>query len=203
MVINMTNEKIDPLIEEYKQLFAYTNSNALITLKIPPVVLTIASALAIYSKEPPPLFGLGLSLAIFIMLVWLGYCHSMINGIGLKLVEIEQRINRILRLDKDTELSFHSWYIAQGSQILPGFQLYSMFLGLAFCVVLGFACTHFWDTMTTWEWSLRAKTSTVLLLALLNLAPFSTMVWYDRKTYRLKREIINKYERLPAAKGDS
>lgn len=94
----MPIKEIAPLLEEYKQLFAYANSNALTALKIPPVVLTIASALAIYSKEPPPLFGLGLALAIFIMLVWLGYCHSMVNGLGLRLVEIEQRINLILGL---------------------------------------------------------------------------------------------------------
>ncbi|MDJ0666090.1 MAG: hypothetical protein QNJ61_02405 [Desulfobacterales bacterium] len=118
----MMKTETDVLLEEYKQLFAFMNSYALATFRVPPVVVTIASALAIYSKELPPLFGLGVSLGVFVMLLWVGCCHAMLSGIGLKLVEIEQKINRNINASApESGLSYHMDYLGQGIQKLPGF----------------------------------------------------------------------------------
>jgi hypothetical protein len=93
----MTDQVPQLLLEEYRELFAYAKANALITLQVPPLVMTGATGLAVSLKEIPPLFGAGVALAFFIMLIWLGYCQAMVNGIGLRLVVLEQRINQKFR----------------------------------------------------------------------------------------------------------
>ncbi len=189
----MTEKSIEPLLEEYKQLFTYSNSNALATFSVPPAFLVIAAGFAIYKGQLPQLFGLGIAIVIFVILTWLGYCHSMINGIGLRLVDIEQRINKHLKLSVVNRLSFHTDYIAQGSNILPGFHVYSILIALAFCATLCGAIYHFWMTLTMWSWSQQTKICSVVIIVALDFAPFINMICTERKTRVLKQEIIRKY----------
>jgi hypothetical protein len=189
----MPMKDLEPLLEEYKALFAYQNSNALVFLNIPPVILTVVAGLAMYSKEVSPLLGLGIALTMFTMIIWMGYCHSLVNGNGLKLVDIEQRINRYMEQSKDVELSFHSEYVGQGLKILPGYYLYSVLLLAAFCCVLVGALTHFWGTLTSWSWSCPKKVLAVALPGLLNILALGNMFLVERKTQKLRQMIIVKY----------
>ena len=127
------------------------------------------------------------------ILTWLGYCHSMVNGIGLRLVDIEQRINRSLKLSEVNKLSFHTDYIAQGSNILPGFNIYSMLIGLTLFTTLIGALYQFWMTMTMWNWEPRTKVVCVIIVTFIDFAPAVNMYFVERKTRILKKEIVKKY----------
>ena len=194
----MADHELEPLLEEYKQLFTYSNSNAFATLSVPPAFLVIIAGFAIYKGHIPPLFGLGVAAVIFVILTWLGYCHSMLNGIGLRLVDIEQRINRSLKLSEVNKLSFHTDYIAHGanvlrSNMLPGFNIYSMLIGLTLFTTLIGALYQFWMTMTMWNWGPRTKVVCVIIIAFIDFAPAVNMYFAERKTRILKKEIIKKY----------
>src|SRR5437870_4894237 len=106
-VNGMSDNVPEPLLEEYKQLFEYAKTNAVITLRVPPLVLVGITAFAAYLEKIPPLFGIGVALVLFIMLLWLGYCHSMVNGIGLRLVDLEQKMNKKWGRKESDGFSFH------------------------------------------------------------------------------------------------
>lgn len=179
-----------PILEEYKQLFAYANANALTLLKIPPAFLAALGAIVIYKDKLPDLFGLAVSIALFAMLIWVGYCHSMVNGIGIFLIEIEQQINRSQHLSPDTRLSFNSKYISQGSMILPGFQVYSVLSSIPLMAILAGSLYHFWLIMSMWGWSSCLKATMIVLLVTLNLAPLLNMIHAENKTRKKRQSIL-------------
>jgi len=184
---------IEPLLEEYKHLFAYANSNALTLLKIPPAFLAGVASIIIYKDKIPELFGLTVSLALFTMLVWIGYCHSMVNGLGIILIEIEHKINNSLELDSNSKLTFHTRYITEGSKILPGFQDYSNLITLALVCVLSGALFHFWLTMSLWGWHHHRKICVITILVVLNIAPLLTIILAEKKTSKLKQQLLSLY----------
>jgi hypothetical protein len=186
----MPDHELEPMLEEYRQLFSYVNTNAITTLAIPPVVVTVATGIAVFSKEISPLFGLGTAIAIFVMLVWLGYCHCMVNGIGLRLVELEQRMNHKLKRNATEGFSFHTWYIAQGGNLMPGFNFYSVLLFLVFALVLAGSLVQFWSTMSNWRWDLWAKILGVVLPSAFILAALVNMVLAELKTRKMKANIL-------------
>lgn len=186
----MPDQAPEPLLEEYKQLFEYAKTNALITLRVPPLVLVGITAFAAYLEKIPPLFGVGVALVLFVMLLWLGYCHSMVNGIGLRLVELEQKMNQKWSRAKSDGFSFHSDYIAQGSEILPGFNVYLILSALAIVGVLAGSLIHFW-LMAQWNWVL--KTVVVILAASFNVGVFINMAHAEKKTRTIKDQILIRY----------
>jgi hypothetical protein len=185
-------DHVEPLLEEYKQLFAWANSNALTSLKVPPLVLGAIIGIGVTSKELHPLFGIGIAFSIFVMFVWLGYCDSMVNGIGLRLIDIEQRINQAAKLSEHTSLTWHKLYIAESGRVLPGFSGNSLLVGVVLLLVLVGALWQSWLAMT---WAVPIKIAVVAFLSALNVAGLGNLLLGEQRTLFEKRRILALYQK--------
>ena len=173
----MTDE-LEVLIEEYKLITTYVNSTAMGALKVLPVALTALSALAVYRQPIPSLVGPGVALAIFTLLVWVGYCHALVNGYGLKLISMERKINEIGQFGEN-ELSFHTWDIVRGEDHLPGFSSYTALLGFAYLGLLILALRYFGLNS---PWPLWQRVITIIGSVCLDIAPLWVMYKSEKKT---------------------
>jgi hypothetical protein len=187
-----TIDELSPLLEEYKQLFSWANNVSLTYMKIPSLTLTAFAVYAISVKELNSYFGIVASIAIFILLVFMGICDSMLNGIGLKIVEIELKINAAIHADQLNSLTWHQEYIVHDRRIIPGFDLQCVLLSISILGFLVGALFHVWCSL--YQQSMALAILVVTLLSFLNLATFLTMILAQRKTMRLKQELIHKYE---------
>jgi len=145
------NEKlITLLMEEYKQLSSYLNNNATAAFRVLPVLITVviaAGGIAWKENVDPLVLYTSISGIIFISLTWIGISQCISNGIGLKLTELEQKINRLIENETDKGvkgLSFYSEYVAEGSKIIPGFKWYYLFLTLAGLILLLLCAYKIW-----------------------------------------------------------
>ncbi len=182
------NDNLEILIEEYKLVSTYVNTTAMGILKVMPVALTALTALVIYKQPSPALLGLGVAVAIFTLLAWVGYCHSLVHGYGLKLIEMEHRINQIGGLG-DNGLSFQAWDVAPDpdKDNLPGFRGYTLLIGLAFTSILAAALCYFWlDSGWAWRW----KVATIIGAVLLDFSPVWIMHKSGESTRRRRRQIM-------------
>ena len=165
-------------------------SHAMSEYAIPPIVISAVVGVVVLTKDLSPLFGLAVALTIFVMLTWLGFCHTMLSGVGLRLVAIEKRLNIQLQRKKSGGFSFHSWHLGQGLECLPGLMVYTLLLGLTVLGILTAALIHFWQTMTTWQWSPWIKVTAILVLVALNLAAVTNYAIVERGTKRKKKIIL-------------
>jgi hypothetical protein len=94
------------------------------------------------------------------------------------------------------EISFlHSEYLAQ-PEILPGFNSYSRLSALVFVAVLIGALTHFWFTMTLWNWGACQKVACIALPVVLDMTAIGIILQAEKKTKKLKEEILLRYREL-------
>jgi|GEM_PF-6393871 len=187
---------IDPVVEtlmrEYDQVSAYLRDNALIAYRVLPVVFTIGAGLTIYFTPQNAIVGPALLFGSFLVVVWLGLCHSMVNSLGVRLTEIEQRINRRLPESQDVGLSHYTIYIAEGMRVHPGLKLYYGLLLIALVLVLCFAHVQFWRGMTEWGWNLGMKLVFTALPICLNSVAVLNLLYIEKETLRLKTEVIRR-----------
>jgi len=121
----------------------------------------------------------------------------MLNGIGLKIVEIELKINAVTHANPLNSLTWHQEYIVHERKVLPGFDTQCFLLSVTTLGFLVGALIHAWCSLN--EQSLTLRILTVAILLSLNVCSFLTMVFAQRKTKRLKVELIQKYENPPSA----
>ena len=191
----MADKSESILLTEYKQISAALENFQSITFKIPPVILTIVCGLTLF-KEINPLLIFGIPLAIFFTLIWVGYCHSMINYYGLQLIALEQKINDLQKEDSTEKLSFYTNYICEGSNILIGFAWYS---GLVAIFIIPCFLASLWNIWQAWEGltypliedGYRDVLKYVVIISLA-LLPIATLVvlYFSEKNYARRKSAI-------------
>lgn len=113
---NNTN-RINCLLHEYNYLTQYFKIGIQTQFRILPLLITViigAGYFIIENSEQnisPFTIAILISAGLFLILLLLGYSHSTTNGIGLKLVILERKINGILGKSNNTEMSFFTDYI--------------------------------------------------------------------------------------------
>jgi hypothetical protein len=189
----MPDPVIESLMHEYDQMSAYLRDNALISYRILPVVFTIGAGLVIYAKPENALVGPALLIGVLLVIVWVGLCHSMVNGLGLELAEIEQQVNRQLGGSQMRGLSHYTSYIGEGTGFHPGLKIYYGLLSIMLILVLCYAHVQFWQSMTQWSWSFWVKVALTALPVCLNAVAFLNLLHCDKETLRRKKEMIQRY----------
>jgi hypothetical protein len=135
-----TDRVLDALFEEYKQLSTSFDHHVGVSYSVPPVVLTIVTGFFFFSgSTSSSLIGFGVALGAVFLLIWLGLIQSMVNHIGVHLVELEVRIDRIIDAGSEkvkTPLSFYGRFIGLGSKIIPGFSMHYALLFILIVAIL-------------------------------------------------------------------
>ena len=169
-------DKLAPLLEEYKQLTTWVNNIAAASFKLPALIITGILAVGIAAKDLNQYYGIGVGLALFMILIFLGYCDSMVNGIGLRLIEIELRVNKYLGNDPLTNLTWHRDYIVHESKMLPGFDALGKILVIPFVLLLSAGMVQTWVTLRHLKWHLSYCIATVVFIVFLNAAAIVSIV---------------------------
>jgi len=179
-----TEYLLDALFEEYKQLSTSFDKHVGVSYSIPPVVLTIVTGFFFFSgTASSSLIGFGVALGAVFLFIWLGLIHSMVNHLGVHLVELEIGINRMIDPDSDkvkTPLSFYRRFVAQGSKIIPGFRMYYVLLEVLIVAILIPASVRSWWTMTDWRFPTYLRVVFVAIPPLLMVIVRLTMRYVDR-----------------------
>ena len=189
----MGDQADNVLLKEYKLLSTAFENYQSTTFKLFPVLVTIVCGLTLFKEINPNLYCLGIPLAIFFILIWLGFCHSMLNYYGIRLLEIEQRINALPGSDMKEKLSFYTFYICEGGKVLYGFNGYvSLMVLVALICMLG----SLWQLETSWEsipFVDGIKYFVIVGVAILPIIAIGNMVYAERKYREDKNNIIKKY----------
>jgi hypothetical protein len=197
-VKNLSEEHVlEALFQEYKQLGASVDKHVAVCYNVPPIVLTIMSGFFFLSgANPGPLLGFGVTLSGVFLLVWLGMIQSMMNNIGVQLVDLEIRINAMLSL-KSAEnpvvgehLTYYRRVMGRGFDLLPGFRIYSLFLALLISIVLIPVSMKSWSTMSSWGFGWYLKLPFVGIPMLMMIAVVATMRHVERITVRRIEEKV-------------
>ncbi|HXD33230.1 MAG TPA: hypothetical protein VN643_19060 [Pyrinomonadaceae bacterium] len=148
-----TEHLLDALFEEYKQLSTSFDKHVGVSYSIPPVVLTIVTGFFFFSASSS-LIGFGVAVGAVFLFIWQGLIHSMVNHLGVHLVELEIRINRIIEPDSkeriESPLSFYGRFVARSANVVPGFRHYYALLEVFVIVILVPASMRSWWTMMEW-----------------------------------------------------
>lgn len=179
-----TEYLLDALFEEYRQLSTSFDKHVGVNYSIPPVVLTIVTGFFFFSgAASSSLIGFGVALGAVYLFIWQGLIHAIVNHLGVHLVELEVRINRMIDRDCDKvilPLSFYSRFVAQGSKIVPGFRMYYVLLEVFVVVILVPASVRSWWTMTDWGFPTYLRVVFVAIPPLLIVTVRLTMRYVDR-----------------------
>lgn len=103
------------VLAEYSQLASSFDRHATVGYSVAPLALTAVSGLVIFGKSPSALAGPGVSLLLLLAAVWLGIGHSILNRIGLRLVEIELKLSATSDASMGEGPSFFTSYVGQGA----------------------------------------------------------------------------------------
>jgi hypothetical protein len=184
----------DLLLHEYDQLSAYENLNALASFRLLPIGFTISAGVVAYASDKP-LIVIGIPYGLFLFGIWLGFIHAMVNGIGLQLVRLEQKINALLNVGHQRGLAFFSEYIANGRDTLPGFGSYLLPLGLFVVTVLIISFVKSWRVLTLLGWGVWWKVLAIIFPLVLNLSVLFIMYRAEKETKTKKIELIREYQK--------
>ena len=141
----MDEQLLKALLQEHNQLSTSFDKHASIGYGVPPIVLTAVSGIFIFIDPSKRCVGIGIPILILGMLLWIGFSHSVLNHIGLRLVELELRINSHLQVPNNDGLNFYTRYIADGTRVIQGLLVHivvTAVLGIAF---VGIGAVHLWS----------------------------------------------------------
>jgi hypothetical protein len=179
-----TEYLLDALFEEYRQLSTSFDKHVGVSYSIPPVVLTIVTGFFFFSgTASSSLIGFGVALGAVFLFIWEGLIHAMVNHLGVHLVELEIRINQVIERDCNKvilPLSFYSRFVAQSSDIVPGFRIYNVLLEVFVIIILVPASVRSWWTMTEWGFPTYLRVVFVAIPPLLIVIVRLTMRYVDR-----------------------
>lgn len=191
----------DPVIEsqlhEYDQLTSHVLRLTMAQNQIMPLLLTLGGAfLVVYRTNVGEFFPFVVLFGLFLFTLWIGLIQGTYNRFGLGLVELELKINKRLSVSSEKGLAFYTGYVAQGWKTIPGFLghtvlililLVSTYVAMAFVAL---------QTITGCGWCPSQKViriGVLIFLLILNMAALAKLILTERKTIKLKEEIIDKY----------
>jgi hypothetical protein len=194
LAMSNENEK-DPVIEalfhEYDQLTAYTSNIWLANFRLLPVLFTIGAAIVVYAGGKP--IVIGIPYAIFFFGIWLGFIHTMGNGVGLHMLRLELSINRRLGITNDKGLSFFESFLGNPG-LLPGFEWYFRILAMFTIVILWLSSLGSWNVMTSWGWERWKKIISIVFPLALDVSVLLVVICAEKRTRREKRKMVREYE---------
>jgi len=195
---SINSETLESLRSEYSQLTALFGNYFMMPYNVIPLAVTICGALTLYGESRKEFWGVIVSYGMVLLLAWLSYIHTFINGVGLRLVELECRINSLVGESHENGLQWFSIMIADGNRVFLGLLRTTVVVAL-FGVILYIA-----SFVVGWE-DLQKKIepkpawvgfAILLLPGILMVALLWSMRTVEIRTRRKKQKILQKFESL-------
>lgn len=184
----MDEQLLKALLAEYAVLSSSFDRHATVGYSILPIALTTIGGVAILGQSKGPYAGIGASLALLVVVAWIGSSHTLLNRIGLRLVAIELRLRRGLAVDTSEEAFFFTSFIGQGC---PGYIVYFPIFGLIACATLIIGMMHWWATLSAWQWPMMYRVAGVAIPVTLNASGILTMYLVEKRVERQRDALIN------------
>lgn len=189
------------LWNEYEQLSKAFENNQSHAFQVPSVVIAAILGLTIFKEVNKDFFGFGLPIGIFFIFAWLGFCHSFINYYGLRLVEIEQRINTQLPKGSPDKLSFYTEYVGEAMSVVKGFKGYYSLIAILVIVGYIISLSNAWIVMGKWGWISSGKVVCVTTLTLITVIVLRNIVIVEKRTFKKKKKLLQKYGAIQGNNG--
>lgn len=199
------NLQVTVLLEEYKSLSSAIEKHILLPYKAIPVWATIIAVLTVFGKaDGISLGGVIFEYGIAVLVIGFAFAHAMTNGIGLRLVAIEQRINSRIGLHNDTGLGWTSYSLGSAGKPFPGYQFYvfvTTLLGVFAAIVAGIVG---WLSLTN-QLKVDAWISTIIILAPIFVAILclGRMCFAESHANMAKKRLIENMKREATQPGSS
>lgn len=186
--------RLQNLREEYSKLYSIFEKHWLMPYQIIPIVVTIGGALSIYCKERPIIWGLGISYGFVLLLAWQAFNHVFINETGLKLVELECKINTMTSATLNNCISWQSEMIAKGMEKINGLFTVTVLLGFLIVPIYGGAVFFVWSGLRNiYPNHSEACYAVVLFPTVLIVALIWSMFRTEFQTRRIRKAILEKH----------
>jgi hypothetical protein len=182
------------LWKEYDQVGKTFEANQSFAFKVPGVVLTVLIGLTVLDDVSRTMLGLGLPFIIFFMFIWLGFGHSMINYYGLRLVDIEKRINAQLSPDHPERLSFYADHVGEGFSVIAGLKTYYVLIVLFALVGFGVSLWNFLQDEVLRDWAPLWKMVFWATPVLMTVLAVCNILIVERKTLSRKRKLLQQVD---------
>lgn len=175
---------LETLLTKYSQFSAAALKHETSFYSIIPLLLTAAGGLFFLGsvQERAQIIGLGEPFIFIILLTWLGINHCVLNNYGLKLVELELRINKHL---PNKEFSYYTKNVAAGRQTIIGYSFYCIIFTIAAAVLFFTSLYFLWSTMINWGLSIYGRLIGLLIPLIINFGIlayiYHTEIAFERK----------------------
>ena len=118
----MEDENLKSLRSEYAILSSIAEKYWVMPYSVIPLAVTIAGALTVYGNASNGIAGIFGCYVMVLLVAWQSLIHSSLNVIGLRLVELECRINAAIKVTNEDGLRWNSYAIGEGIHF-PGYKL--------------------------------------------------------------------------------
>jgi hypothetical protein len=184
------------LVEEYKMLSNYFEKTASIQFTMFPIFITAIVGFISFRLSDPSIVGILFQLFLLFLLVFLGFSHSMLQNYGLKLVEIELKINKNLGLEENEQYSYFTKMLGEGADSIIFFKTYIILLVILLSLLYAFAEYNFWIYMV----SLCVPVILIIIISIVKflfvIAILKPLLGGDKKIIAIKQTLINKYKNM-------
>lgn len=126
----MTDDTIQALLEEWKAQRSLLDQYRLISLKVPPVVVALASGFLIYGQGGKGYVGLAVALGVIMLQCWYAFVQLNLDFSGIRSVELEVRINKRLRITNAEGMNWTIEALNEAATKAPGFRCYVAVSGI-------------------------------------------------------------------------
>jgi hypothetical protein len=187
----MNEQVLTLLLTEYSRLSDSFDKHATVGYAVLPLVLAGVGGYVFATGRTNELVGIAIAILLALAVAGIGIGHSILNRIGIRLIEVELLIRKGIGDQKREAPSFYTSYIGQGS---PGLSFYFGTIALLALAALCLGMLQWWSTLTAWNLTFWPKSIDTLLPVSLNLALAANLIRVERTTQRQRLELLRAYE---------
>jgi len=189
--VSISNQSLEVFLTEYRQLASSFDKHATVGYTVFPLIFTAFGGFIILGQYRGEFAGLGMAVLLSLGIVWIGIGHSIMNRIGLRLVEIELKIRSCL---DDPNLGgpfFFTSYVGQGA---PGFPAYYNVLTTVGIAVLATSVVQWWLTMVAWQVPLAARILGASIPIALNLVAVINLCFSEQHFQQQRLKLLSDFD---------
>ncbi|HEV7242023.1 MAG TPA: hypothetical protein VGQ36_22520 [Thermoanaerobaculia bacterium] len=186
----MNAQVLTALLAEYDRLSDSFDKHATVGYTVLPLVLAGVGGYVVATGGRNEFIGIGVAILLALVIAGIGIGHSILNRIGLRLIEVELGIQSAIGGLKHEGPSFYTSYVGQGA---PGLFVYFGAFVLIGAGGLVLGMIQWWSTLCSWRWNFWSSIMAVALPVLLNVG-LGVNLWYVELTIkRERRRLLRTY----------
>jgi hypothetical protein len=186
----MNDQVLTVLLAEYDRLSDSFDKHATVGYTVLPLVLAGVGGYVFATGATNELVGIAIAALLALVIAGIGVAHSILNRIGLRLVEIELLLRNEIGGLPDEGPSFYTSYVNRGA---PGLNIYFGAFALLGVGALILAMVQWWSTLFAWNWTLGSRILGLAIPVVLNVALAVNLFYVKYAIERERRELIRRH----------